>query len=52
VRQPALRQEAVAKVSRKLLELGFCDLAQAESNPPGAEGNLEYFLHAVWRKSG
>jgi 23S rRNA (cytidine1920-2'-O)/16S rRNA (cytidine1409-2'-O)-methyltransferase len=52
VREPALHQEAVAKVSRKLLELGFRDLAQAESILPGAEGNLEYFLHAVWRKSG
>ena len=52
VREPTLRQEAVAKVSRKLLELGFSDLAQAESILPGAEGNLEYFLHAVWRKSG
>jgi 23S rRNA (cytidine1920-2'-O)/16S rRNA (cytidine1409-2'-O)-methyltransferase len=52
VREPALRQEAVRKVSRKLLELGFGDLAQAESVLPGAEGNLEYFLHAVWRKPG
>jgi 23S rRNA (cytidine1920-2'-O)/16S rRNA (cytidine1409-2'-O)-methyltransferase len=52
VREPALRQEAVAKVSRKLLELGFRDLAQAESILPGAEGNLEYFLHAGWPKSG
>jgi 23S rRNA (cytidine1920-2'-O)/16S rRNA (cytidine1409-2'-O)-methyltransferase len=52
VREPGLRQEAVAKVSRKLLELGFSDLAQAESVLPGAEGNLEYFLHAVWRKPG
>jgi 23S rRNA (cytidine1920-2'-O)/16S rRNA (cytidine1409-2'-O)-methyltransferase len=52
VREPALHQEAVAKVSRKLMELGFHDLAQAESILPGAEGNLEYFLHAVWRKSG
>jgi 23S rRNA (cytidine1920-2'-O)/16S rRNA (cytidine1409-2'-O)-methyltransferase len=49
VREPTLRQEAVAKVSRKLLELGFRDLAQAESVLPGAEGNIEYFLHAVWR---
>jgi 23S rRNA (cytidine1920-2'-O)/16S rRNA (cytidine1409-2'-O)-methyltransferase len=52
VREPALREEAVEKVSRKLLELGFRELAQAESILPGAEGNLEYFLHAVWRKSG
>jgi 23S rRNA (cytidine1920-2'-O)/16S rRNA (cytidine1409-2'-O)-methyltransferase len=52
VREPALREGAVEKVSRKLLVLGFRDLAQAESILPGAEGNLEYFLHAVWRKSG
>jgi 23S rRNA (cytidine1920-2'-O)/16S rRNA (cytidine1409-2'-O)-methyltransferase len=51
VRDPVLRQEAVAKVSNKLLELGFCNLAQAESILPGMEGNIEYFLHAVWRKS-
>jgi len=49
VREPALRQEAVTKVSHKLVELGFRDLAQAESVLPGAEGNIEYFLHAVWR---
>jgi 23S rRNA (cytidine1920-2'-O)/16S rRNA (cytidine1409-2'-O)-methyltransferase len=52
VRDPRLRQEAVAKVSRKLLELGFLQLASAESILPGAEGNHEYFLHAIWRKSG
>jgi 23S rRNA (cytidine1920-2'-O)/16S rRNA (cytidine1409-2'-O)-methyltransferase len=52
VREPALRQEAVARVSRKLLELGFHDLAQAESILPGAGGNLEFFVHAVRRKSG
>ncbi len=51
VRDPALRQEAVEKVSTKLQELGFRDLAQAESVLPGAEGNIEFFLHAVWRKS-
>ena len=49
VRDAGLRQEAVDKVSRKLWELGFCDVAQAESVLPGAEGNIEYFLHAVWR---
>jgi len=52
VREPGLRQEAVEKVSRKLLELGFRDPAQAESILPGAEGNLEYFLHAVWQEAG
>ena len=51
VRDPVLRQEAVEKVSNKLVELGFCDLAQAESVLPGAEGNIEYFVHAVWRRS-
>ena len=50
VRDSALRQEAVEKVARKLRELGFRDVAQAESVLPGAEGNIEYFLHAVWRQ--
>jgi 23S rRNA (cytidine1920-2'-O)/16S rRNA (cytidine1409-2'-O)-methyltransferase len=50
VRNPALRQEAVDKVSNTLLKLGLCDLAQAQSVLAGAEGNIEYFLHAVWRK--
>jgi len=52
VRDPRLRQEAVAKVSRRLLELGFMRLESAESVLPGAEGNCEYFLHALWRKPG
>lgn len=51
VRDPQLRQEAVAKVSRALLELGFLQLTFAESVLPGAGGNHEYFLHAIWRKS-
>jgi 23S rRNA (cytidine1920-2'-O)/16S rRNA (cytidine1409-2'-O)-methyltransferase len=51
VRDPALHQEAVAKVSRKLLELGFTQLASVESPLPGAEGNHEFFLHAVWPKA-
>jgi len=51
VRDSKLRKEAVDRVSRKLLELGFCNLAQAESILPGMEGNVEYFLQAVWRKS-
>jgi 23S rRNA (cytidine1920-2'-O)/16S rRNA (cytidine1409-2'-O)-methyltransferase len=50
VRDPVLRKEAVDKVSGVLLKLGFCDIAQAESVLPGAEGNIEYFLRAVWRK--
>jgi 23S rRNA (cytidine1920-2'-O)/16S rRNA (cytidine1409-2'-O)-methyltransferase len=50
VRDPKLHQEAIAQVSRKLLELGFTGLASVESSPPGASGNLEYFLHAIWEK--
>jgi 23S rRNA (cytidine1920-2'-O)/16S rRNA (cytidine1409-2'-O)-methyltransferase len=50
VRDPALRQQAVSKVSRKLLEVGFRNLAQTESCLPGAEGNVEFFLHALWVK--
>jgi 23S rRNA (cytidine1920-2'-O)/16S rRNA (cytidine1409-2'-O)-methyltransferase len=51
VRDPALHQEAVAKVSRKLLELGLVQLASVESPLLGAEGNREFFLHAVWPKA-
>jgi 23S rRNA (cytidine1920-2'-O)/16S rRNA (cytidine1409-2'-O)-methyltransferase len=50
VRDPKLHQEAIAQVSRKLLELGFSGLASVKSSPPGASGNLEYFLHAIWEK--
>jgi 23S rRNA (cytidine1920-2'-O)/16S rRNA (cytidine1409-2'-O)-methyltransferase len=50
VRDARLQQQAVAKVSRKLLELGFTQVAGVESALPGASGNREYFLHAVWRK--
>jgi len=52
VREQRLRDDAVTKVSRKLLELGFSELASTESALPGAEGNREYFVHALWRKSG
>ena len=49
VRDPAQHQEAVSKVSHKLLELGFSQLASMESPLLGAEGNREFFLHAVWK---
>jgi len=49
VRDPAQHQESVARVSRKLLELGFSTLSSMESSLLGAEGNREFFLHAVWR---
>ncbi len=50
VRDPELHQQAIARVSRKLLELGFGGLASVESCLPGASGNREYFLHAIWEK--
>lgn len=49
VRDPALHQESVAKVAHKVLELGFTNLANTESCLPGAEGNREFFVHAVWK---
>jgi 23S rRNA (cytidine1920-2'-O)/16S rRNA (cytidine1409-2'-O)-methyltransferase len=50
VRDPALHQESVSKVSHKLLELGFIQLASMESPILGTEGNREFFLHAVWKR--
>lgn len=50
VHDPHLRQVAIAKVSHKLLELGFGEVASVESALPGASGNREYFLHAIWQK--
>ncbi len=51
VRDPVQHQEAVAKVSRALLELGFSNLASMESPLLGAEGNHEFLVHAVWKGS-
>lgn len=51
VRDPAQHHEAIAKVSRTLLELGFSNLTSMESPLVGAEGNHEFFVHAVWRGS-
>jgi 23S rRNA (cytidine1920-2'-O)/16S rRNA (cytidine1409-2'-O)-methyltransferase len=51
VRDQRLHQQAVTRVSHKLLELGFGQLASAESVLPGASGNREYFLHAIWPQS-
>jgi 23S rRNA (cytidine1920-2'-O)/16S rRNA (cytidine1409-2'-O)-methyltransferase len=50
VRDPKLHQEAITRVSRRLLELGFTGLASAESMLMGATGNREYFMHAIWGK--
>ncbi|HKS97812.1 MAG TPA: TlyA family RNA methyltransferase, partial [Terriglobia bacterium] len=51
VRDVRLHEEAIARVSHTLASLGFVDIARAESVLPGASGNREYFLHAIWRKS-
>jgi 23S rRNA (cytidine1920-2'-O)/16S rRNA (cytidine1409-2'-O)-methyltransferase len=51
VRDPTVHQEAIARVSRKLLELGFSGLATVESSLQGASGNREFFLHALWEKN-
>lgn len=48
VRDPRRHREAVAKVERKLLALGFRQIASAESFLPGPSGNREFFLHAIW----
>ena len=50
VSDPRLHEWAIHKVSRKLEDLGFEGLASGPSSLPGAKGNREYFLHAVWRK--
>jgi 23S rRNA (cytidine1920-2'-O)/16S rRNA (cytidine1409-2'-O)-methyltransferase len=51
VREPHLHQEAIAKVERKVAELGFREIKRVESVLLGAEGNREFFLHAIWRKN-
>jgi 23S rRNA (cytidine1920-2'-O)/16S rRNA (cytidine1409-2'-O)-methyltransferase len=51
VRDPQLHQQAITRVCHKLLELGFGQLATAESILPGASGNREYFVHAIWPQS-
>jgi 23S rRNA (cytidine1920-2'-O)/16S rRNA (cytidine1409-2'-O)-methyltransferase len=50
VRDPRLHAEAVAKIAAKMAGLGFSEIEQAESVLPGATGNREFFLHAVWKK--
>ena len=47
VRDPALHRLAVEKVRQAAETLGFEQLAVQPSRLPGAEGNLEFFLHAV-----
>ena len=51
VRDPRLHEEAIAKVAKKTADLGFSEIAHVESVLPGAEGNREFFLHAIWKKN-
>ncbi|MGH9397012.1 MAG: TlyA family RNA methyltransferase [Terriglobia bacterium] len=50
VRDPDLRREAVEKVARSMQQTGFQVSGSYESPLPGAEGNLEFFVHAVWKR--
>jgi 23S rRNA (cytidine1920-2'-O)/16S rRNA (cytidine1409-2'-O)-methyltransferase len=51
VRDSRLHEEAIAKVAWRVAELGFADIDRAESALLGAEGNREFFLHAIWPKN-
>jgi len=46
VRDPAVWDLAVSKVSQTFARLGFDDLKIADSRVQGARGNQEFFLHA------
>lgn len=47
VRDAALHEKAIASVRAAAHTLGLLDLRVSPSRLPGAEGNQEYFLHAV-----
>ncbi|HET9179775.1 MAG TPA: TlyA family RNA methyltransferase [Terriglobia bacterium] len=51
VRDPELHEEAVLKVAQKTADLGFKEMGRVESVLPGAAGNREFFLHAIWPKN-
>ncbi len=51
VRDPELHQQAVEKIRRAAVALGLEPVAVRESCLPGAEGNREFFLHAVLRSA-
>ena len=51
VRETHLHEQAVAKISSRLIEGGFSVLGSVESVLAGASGNREYFVHALWRES-
>jgi 23S rRNA (cytidine1920-2'-O)/16S rRNA (cytidine1409-2'-O)-methyltransferase len=47
VRDAKLHEKAIASVRRIAEALGLTGLRTSPSRLPGAEGNQEYFLHAV-----
>ena len=47
VRDPALREQAVAGVVAAAEALGWRERWRGESRLPGASGNVEYFVHFV-----
>ena len=49
VRDPELRRGAAAKVAAALSIAGFGEIATMESPLPGAEGNVEFLIHAADR---
>ncbi len=51
VRDPALHQQAVEKVTRAAAALGLEEIDVHESRLPGAEGNREFFLRAALRRA-
>jgi len=51
VRDPALHEKAVEKVTRAAAAVGLEVRGVRPSRLPGAEGNREFFLHGVLRKA-
>ena len=49
VRDERLWQQSVDRVSAVMVETGFTCPRAAPSILPGAEGNREFFLHALWK---
>ena len=50
VRDPELRRAAAEKVAEALSSAGFTKTETMESPVPGAEGNIEYLIHAAGRR--
>ena len=50
VRDPKLRERAIERVRKAAEACGMCVLGVQPSRLPGAEGNQEFFLHAILRE--